>query len=153
LVAIAAADAAPFQARVVGVSDGDSVTVLRDDRTQVRIRLFGIDAPEAAQPFGSRAKQLASDLAYRQVVRVEPRTVDRFGRTVANVILPDGRNLNHELVASGWAWWYVKYAPTDQDLALHDQEARRRAPLTSGRWCPQGGKTPRGCRGRGGIGD
>jgi endonuclease YncB( thermonuclease family) len=50
---------ADFSARVVGISDGDTITVLRD-RTGVRVRLHGIDAPETGQDFGSRAKQAAA---------------------------------------------------------------------------------------------
>jgi endonuclease YncB( thermonuclease family) len=49
---------------------------------------------------------------------------DRYGRTVADVILPDGRNLNHELVKAGYAWWYRKYAPHDRELERLEEEAR-----------------------------
>src|SRR5262245_36012063 len=62
---------AAFEGRVVSVADGDTLTVLRD-HTQVRIRLHGIDAPEKGQPYGARAKQLTSELAFGTVVRVEP---------------------------------------------------------------------------------
>ena len=54
-------------ARVIGVSDGDTLTVLQG-RTQTRIRLHGIDAPETGQDYGSRAKQVASDLAFGKIV-------------------------------------------------------------------------------------
>ncbi len=50
-------------ARVIGVSDGDTLTVL-SGKTQTRIRLHGIDAPETGQDYGSRAKQVAADLAF-----------------------------------------------------------------------------------------
>src|SRR3954467_11635776 len=83
------ASAAECPARVVGVSDGDTLTVLRDGRTQVKIRLHGIDAPETGQDFGSRAKQAASDLAFGQTVTIRERDTDRYGRTVAVVVLPD----------------------------------------------------------------
>src|SRR3954462_7601792 len=85
-----------YAARVVGISDGDTLTVLRDGRTQVKIRLHGVDAPEVSQPFGSRSKQSASELVFGQVVTVKERDRDRYGRTVAEVILPDGRSLNKE---------------------------------------------------------
>src|SRR5262245_9559586 len=94
---VSPAGAGDYTGRVVGISDGDTLTVLRDCRTQVKIRLHGIDAPETGQDFGARAKA-ASELAFRQVVTVKPRDVDRYGRTVAVVILPDGRSLNEEQV-------------------------------------------------------
>ncbi len=120
----APAIAADFPARVIGISDGDTITVLKSDKTQVRIRLYGIDAPESGQDFGSRAKQETSDLAFRKQVTVRPHDIDKYGRTVAEVILPGGVSLNRELVSRGMAWWYVKYAPTDQVLAQLQAEAK-----------------------------
>ncbi|MEJ7638328.1 MAG: thermonuclease family protein [Singulisphaera sp.] len=90
--------------RVVGVSDGDTLTVLKD-RKQVKVRLHGIDAPETGQDFGSRAKQAASDMEFGRTVTVRPHEIDRYGRTVADVILPDGRSLNRAMVGQGMAWW------------------------------------------------
>jgi endonuclease YncB( thermonuclease family) len=119
--ATAAAD--DFTAKVVGVSDGDTITVLRD-RIPVKIRLRGIDCPETGQDFGSRAKSVTSELAFGKVVTVHPSLKDRYGRTVADVILPDGRNLNQELVRRGVAWWYRKYAPHDTSLARLEFEAK-----------------------------
>ncbi len=115
--------AADESARVVGVSDGDTLTVLRE-QTRVRIRLYGIDAPETGQDYGSRAKELASSLAFGETVEVRVHDTDRYGRTVADIILPDGRWLNREMVGSGMAWWYRKYAPDDRALARLEAEAR-----------------------------
>ena len=50
--------------------------------------------------------------------------VDRYGRTVGEVILPDGRVLNHELVRAGLAWWYRRYAPDDKTLEQLERGAR-----------------------------
>lgn len=112
-----------YPAKVVGISDGDTLTVLRG-REQVRVRLHGIDCPESRQDFGTRARQLAADLAFGEVVTVEPVDTDRYGRIVAVVTLPDGRTLNHELVKAGLAWWYRRYAPDDRTLAALEAEAR-----------------------------
>jgi micrococcal nuclease len=92
-----------FSGKVVGVSDGDTITVLQN-RTPIKVRLHGIDCPEIGQDFGSRAKAFASEIVFGQVVKVVPRETDRYGRTVADVILVDGRILNHELVRAGLAW-------------------------------------------------
>ncbi len=89
--------AADFTGRVVGVSDGDTITVLSKGKP-VRIRLHGIDCPEKRQAFGTRAKQFTSALVFGQTVTVHVMDQDRYWRTVGEVLLPKGRNLNHELV-------------------------------------------------------
>jgi micrococcal nuclease len=114
---------AAFPAKVIGISDGDTLTVLHE-QTPVKIRLDGIDAPESGQAFGNRAKQAASALAFGQTVTVHPKEHDRYGRLVAEVILPDGRSLNQELVRQGWAWWFRRYAPNNTALAALESEAR-----------------------------
>lgn len=63
------ARSAPFEAKVVGVSDGDTITVLAGTE-QVKVRLYGIDCPERGQPFGGKARQLTSELAFGKVVTV-----------------------------------------------------------------------------------
>jgi micrococcal nuclease len=84
------ARAEDFTGKVVGISDGDTITVLRG-RTPVKIRLHGIDSPESSQDYGTRAKQATSELAFGKVVTVQSRGTDRYGRTVALLVLPDGR--------------------------------------------------------------
>jgi hypothetical protein len=76
------------------------------------------------QPFGTRAKQFTGDLAFGQMVTVKVRDIDRYKRTVAEIILPDGRNLNQELVRAGLAWWYQQYARRETVLRDLEQEAR-----------------------------
>ena len=88
------------------------------------VRLWGIDCPESHQAFGTRAKQSASQLALDREVKVVVRDTDRYGRTVGEVILPDGRSLNHELVRAGLAWWYRQYAANDRTLENLEREAR-----------------------------
>jgi len=124
LIVTWSAAGAGFTGIVVGVTDGDTLTVL-NDRIPLKIRLHGIDCPERGQPFSQQAKQLASHLAFGKQVLVRPTDVDRYGRIVAEVTLPDGRFLNHELVRSGMAWWYQRYAPGDAVLRSLEAEARR----------------------------
>jgi endonuclease YncB( thermonuclease family) len=89
-----------------------------------RIRLNGIDCPEKGQPFGNNAKHAASDLAFGKEVTVQTFGKEKYTRTIGDVILPDGMNLNQELVKRGWLWWYRKYAPGDTVLERLEQEAR-----------------------------
>ena len=81
-----------------------------------KIRLNGIDCPEDGQAFGNRAKQAASKLVFGKDVTVVEHGPDKYQRTIGDVTLPDGRNLNEELVHEGLCWWYRKYAPTDTTL-------------------------------------
>ncbi len=114
--------AADFTGRVVGVSDGDTITVLHNGKGE-RIRLHGIDCPEKRQAFGKRAKQFTSTLVFGKTVTVQVVDRDRYGRTVGEVLLPDGRSLNHELVRAGLAWMYRRYT-NDQSLSDLEEEAR-----------------------------
>ncbi len=84
----------------------------------------GALTPESKQPWGTRAKQLTGDLAFGKVVTVRVRDIDRYKRLVAEIILPDGRNLNQELVRAGMAWWYRQFAKRDTVLPALEQEAR-----------------------------
>src|SRR2546425_10646923 len=90
LPAVATAD---FSGRVVGVSDGDTIKVLHNGKAE-KIRLNGIDCPEKGQPFGMAAKRFTSEKAFGKLVTVEAKDFDKYGRTVADVILPDGAMLN-----------------------------------------------------------
>ena len=112
-----------FSGRVIGVSDGDTLTVLRD-RSPVRIRLNGIDCPEKRQKFGQEAKHYTSSRCFGQTVTVLTRGQDRYGRTIGVVILSSGDELNRELLREGLAWWYRKFAPQDLQLQQLEAEAR-----------------------------
>ena len=109
--------------KVVSVADGDTITFLVNE-TQHRIRLHGIDCPEGGQPFGTKAKQFTSELAFGQTVTARVVDTDRYGRLVCRVTLPDGKDLSAELVRAGLAWWYQRYAPDDKELAKLEIEAR-----------------------------
>jgi endonuclease YncB( thermonuclease family) len=92
---------------VVGISDGDTITVLHEGKSE-KIKLFGIDTPEKGQAFSNKAKQFTSKMAYGKTVEVEAKDTDRYGRTVA-LIDVNGQSLNEELIKNGFAWVYRKY--------------------------------------------
>ena len=112
-----------FTSPVVSVLDGDTIEVLNGHHAE-RIRLSGIDCPEKGQAYGQRAKQAASALAFGKQVTLQTPGYDKYKRTLGDVILPDGMNLNQELVKQGWCWWYRKYAPGDSVLEGLEKEAR-----------------------------
>src|SRR5215510_12762282 len=95
--------------KVVGVSDGDTITVLDEQKRQHKIRLDGIDAPESNQDYGSRAKQSLSDLVFGKTVTVISSKKDKYGRVLGKVTL-DGKDINLEQINRGMAWFYTHYA-------------------------------------------
>ena len=117
-MALGAAHADTLTGRVVGVTDGDTITVLDADRQQHKIRLGGIDAPEKAQPFGQRSKENLSRLVFNKDVRVESEKRDKYRRIVGKVWVqpadcptcPMTLDAGQAQLAAGMAWWYRKYA-------------------------------------------
>jgi len=112
-----------FTGKVTSVADGDSVTVLRHGRP-VRVRLYGVDAPELGQDYGPRAQKLAAALADQETVIVRVRDRDRYSRVVGLVEFADGRVLNREMLKAGLAWWYRKYAPGLDEFKDLEKKAR-----------------------------
>lgn len=119
----------PLTGRVVGIADGDTLTVLDATGIQHKIRLSGIDSPEKGQPFGQRCKQSLSDLVYDHAVAVESNKRDRYGRVIGKVLV-DGHDANLEQVRRGCGWHYRRYMneqPLDDRLAYAAAEEAARA--------------------------
>ena len=126
--------AAELAGLVVGVSDGDTITVLVD-KTPHKIRLAGIDAPESRQAFGQASKQHLSALVYKKPVTVLWENKDRFGRTIGKVMV-DGTDACLEQIKAGLAWHYKRYASEQSaqdraDYAAAEDKAKRER---SGLW-------------------
>lgn len=102
---------------VVGVTDGDTITVLDVTNKQYKIRLAGIDAPEKKQDFGNVSKKSLSDLVYNQQVSVDWGKLDRYERIVGKVFLR-GTDINLQQIKQGMAWYYRKY---QNELVLGDR--------------------------------
>jgi endonuclease YncB( thermonuclease family) len=126
-----------FAGRVVGITDGDTIRVLHDGRAET-VRLQGVDAPEKRQAYGERARRFVADLAFDRTVVVRATGRDRNGRLLGEVLLPDGRSLNQELVRAGYAWWFRKYS-RDVRLARLEEEARQGR---RGLWADQAPEPP-----------
>ncbi len=120
--AVGVTDAGEFQGRVVGITDGDTLTLLVGGRQQVKIRLAEIDTPESGQPYGTRAKQELSSLAFNKEARALVKETDKYGRKVAHVLV-DGVDVNAEMVKRGAAWVYRAYA-WDPALYKFEEEAK-----------------------------
>ena len=107
-----------FEGKVTAIKDGDTYKVLYDG-SEKTIRLAHIDCPEKKQPFGSRAKQFASDICFGKVVTIKTEgKTDRYKRIIGEIILQDGTNVNKELVKNGLAWHFKKYSDNNEYAEL-----------------------------------
>lgn len=88
------------------------------------MRLHGIDCQEKGQAYGSKAKQATAALVFGKEVTLQTHGKDKYKRTLADVLLPDGTNINHELVKDCWCWWYRKYAAGNAEFERLETEAR-----------------------------
>lgn len=122
------ATADTLRGRVVGVADGDTVTVLDNSNTQWKIRLMGVDAPEKKQAFGSKSKEALSALVFNKQVQVEFNKQDKYGRTVGKILV-EGTDANLEQIKAGFAWHYKQYAreqsEADRTAYAHAEEQSR----------------------------
>ena len=111
-----------FTGKVVGVTDGDTITVLAEGNKQYKVRLQHIDCPETRQPFASKAKQALSAKVFGKEVTVKWDEMDRYKRILGNVYIGK-RWVNVELVSEGLAWHY-KYYSKDKTMAAAETKAR-----------------------------
>ncbi len=115
--------------KVIAIADGDTFTILKHN-TEVRIRLDGIDAPEKGMPYYKVSKQYLAQLCFNKSVQIKGVKIDRYGRTVARAILPNGKDVSAAMVKAGLAWHYNKYS-SDRILANYEIQARQNK---SGLW-------------------
>jgi micrococcal nuclease len=104
-----AGERASIQGRVVGVHDGDTVTILTPEKMQLKIRLEGIDAPELKQPFGQSSKAELSEIVFGKHVSVRSHGTDRYKRTIGRIACGE-IDVNLVMVKRGMAWRYDKYS-------------------------------------------
>jgi len=118
---------ADFTGDVVGVADGDTITVLRDNE-QVKVRLAEIDAPEKAQAFGNKSKQALSALVYGKAVLVVEQGHDRYKRTIGRVY-QGNVDVSAEQIKQGMAWVYRKYSKDVSLLPIENEAKAQRLGL------------------------
>ena len=133
------ASAQSQRAVVLSIGDGDTIRVRRDART-ITVRLACIDAPETAQsPYGAASRRyLQQRLRIGQEVTLQPKTIDRYGRTVAEVI--SDININLVMVEDGQAFAYRRYLAACDAREYLDAEYRASRHRT-GVWQVEGGIT------------
>ena len=113
----------PVIAQTIKVHDGDTMRCSVGARV-LKVRLWGVDAPELAQPYGTSATLELRQLTGATTFTLQIKSRDRYGRAIAVLTLPDGRQVNTILVQSGAAWWYRQYARKAADLMAAQEQAR-----------------------------
>ena len=94
---------------VIAISDGDTITLLTEDKQQLKIRLAGIDTPEKKQAFGTKARDHLASRIFKHDVEVDLRKKDQYGRYLG-VIYISGVDINQSMIQDGYAWFYKHYA-------------------------------------------
>ena len=105
--------------KVVKVADGDTITILTDSKEQVKIRLFGIDAPERKQAL-PKVKRLLAELVAGKRVKIKEKGKDRYKR-VLGVVFLNKSDINEQMVLNGYAWAYTRYS---KDYVSEHNKAR-----------------------------
>jgi endonuclease YncB( thermonuclease family) len=114
---------------VVAISDGDTITLLTEDKRQIKIRLVGIDTPEKKQAFGTKARDHLASRIFKHDVEVDLRKQDQYGRHLG-VIYIGGVDINQSMIQDGYAWFYKHYAkeqPKEEALRYAKAEADARS--------------------------
>ena len=105
--------------------DGDTLDIRLERGEMVRVRLWGIDAPEHGQIGFRASRAFLRGLCEGKRLVVRRRDGDRYGRNVCQVLLPDGRDVSAEMLRAGWAWWYRQYARKELHLARLEHLAKQ----------------------------
>ncbi|MGP1484894.1 MAG: thermonuclease family protein [Campylobacter sp.] len=100
---------------IVNIHDGDSVTAITNEKDRVKIRLYGIDAPELKQPYGREAKRHLSKLTAKKDIKIVKKGKDRYGRTLA-VLYSGNKDINAKMVSDGYAWAYTDFSKDYKNL-------------------------------------
>lgn len=120
-----------FTVKVVGVSDGDTFTAINRDNLQLKIRIYGIDAPEKGQDFGNKAKQALSDYVYGQDVTIDVQSRDGWGRYITYVYTSDGKDVSLLMLQAGMAWHFKKYDSTEEYARAEESAKKQKIGLWS----------------------
>jgi len=144
MVLTAFVQAATIDGKVINVADGDTITILDAQKTQHKIRIAGIDAPEKRQAFGERSRESMARFVAGKEVSADCHKTDRYKRQVCKVWVQPadcptcGKTLDagHAQIVSGMAWWYREYAKeqTPEDRRRYESAEQEASARKRGLW-------------------
>lgn len=115
--------------KVIKVSDGDTISVkkLKNnvlDGDLIKVRLYGVDAPEKDQDFGYESKKALMNYVSNKTIEIDIKSKDGYGRSVG-ILYVDGRNINEELLRDGYVWYYEQYDKNNERSRLLQENAMK----------------------------
>jgi micrococcal nuclease len=109
--------------KVIKITNGDTFTILLDNKTSLKIRMNGIDAPEKKQDDFKNSKQFLSNLIFGKRIKIIGTSTDKYKRTLADIFVEE-EWINLKMVVAGFAWHYKKYS-TNNELSIAESNARK----------------------------
>lgn len=129
--------------KVIGISDGDTFKLFDEKKKEtLKVRLFGVDCPEKKQDYGTQAKNFSSDLCFGKFVDIRFKKKDgsereemhdQYNRLVCEVILPDGKSVNEEILRNGMGWHYKEFSNDPKWATLEEMARAQKVGLWSQR--------------------
>ena len=124
-----AVSAQKFDVKVVKVSDGDTFTAINRDNLQLKFRIWGIDAPEKKQAFGTKSKEYLSSLIFGKTITVDVQKQDGWGRYLAYVYTSEGKEVSLEMIKAGMAWQFIEYDKSEEYRKAEIEARKKRIGL------------------------
>lgn len=114
--------------KLIEVHDGDTVTLSYKNGKKIKVRLFGIDAPELAQLYGEASKKHLYSLLVKKNIEMKKEDKDTYNRIVATIYV-DGNNINLQMIKDGYAWHYVRYYKSNEYRKAQEQARKNKLGL------------------------
>ncbi len=111
-----------IEGKVIRVADGDTFTLLVDGN-QIRVRIYGIDAPEVGQAYSQKSRLFLSGMIAGKCVLAIVKEFDRYGRAIAKVETDEIDDVGLQMIHAGYAWHY-SYFDKSQEYTEAEQDAR-----------------------------
>lgn len=125
LLLISSSVLADFSGQVIKVIDGDTVDILTTENEKIRVRLFGIDAPERGQAYANKSKLFLASLISGKDVLVKENEKDIYHRSLGTIFYRD-KNINAKMVENGYAWAYrYRNKATDESMVKLEEKAKQ----------------------------
>ncbi len=119
-----------YHIKVISITDGDTFKGLtKEEKIEIRYRIYGIDAPEKKQDFGAKSKDYLSELIAGKTVGIKTDSQDGYGRYIVWVYTPDGKDVSAEMLKAGMAWHYKEYDSSELYETLEIKAKKKKTGL------------------------